>query len=225
MRNDTILGSKNELSSSHNGIRGAVQTQLTDKACARRREIGEERMRRAPLVRLGRRAARRCTWHSSRDAQARQTRIWLPVCCLGLLWYLAHSVPGLQHCCEFAGRASDVEPQVNPQHCPPLGPTMLHTRCFPPTPLCARPLLCPQASPASYLGFRSTRMTESPLKNILLMNRSRLTGRPPLAPRPRFGICDRRAEQGRGRRYCQRWSAAEVCLCWCSCWCAHTHDI
>lgn len=47
-----------------------------------------------------------------------------------------------------------------------------------------------QWSTSNYLGFLKTRMTESPLKNILLMNLSRLTGRPPLAPRPRFGICE-----------------------------------
>lgn len=32
---------------------------------------------------------------------------------------------------------------------------------------------------SDHFGFLSTRMTESPLKNILLMNRSRFTGRPP----------------------------------------------
>lgn len=71
----------------------------------------------------------------------------------------------------------------------------IHTHSSPPT----DPLPTPLQPYICYLGFRSTRMTESPLKNILLMNRSRFTGRPPLAPRPRFGICDRAKRETRHR--------------------------
>lgn len=54
-----------------------------------------------------------------------------------------------------------------------------------------------------YLGLRSTRMTESPRRNIFEMKRSLLTGRPPLAPRPRLGTC--------------RQSACSKCLHMCQC--------
>lgn len=40
-----------------------------------------------------------------------------------------------------------------------------------------------------YLGFLSTRITESPLRNSLLMNRSLLTGLAPFFPRPVLGTC------------------------------------
>ena len=38
-----------------------------------------------------------------------------------------------------------------------------------------------------YLGFLNTKMTESPRKNILLMNLSLFTGLEPLLPRPDLG--------------------------------------
>lgn len=40
-----------------------------------------------------------------------------------------------------------------------------------------------------HLGFLSTMMTESPRRNILLMNLSLLTGREPFLPLPVLGIC------------------------------------
>ena len=42
---------------------------------------------------------------------------------------------------------------------------------------------------AHYFGFRSTKMTESPRRNILLMNRSLLTGVDPALPLELFGTC------------------------------------
>merc|ERR1719222_505480 len=45
----------------------------------------------------------------------------------------------------------------------------------------------PEAVPAAARGFLSTRMTESPLRNILLMNRSLLTGFAFFFPFPVFG--------------------------------------
>lgn len=117
------------------------------------------------------------------------TRNLLVVCCVSCRQRVcAWSQP--LHCRSLGRRVGRVqlhETQSMPQPRPPLGPTMLHTRMFLPTQT-LRPPLC---SHVCYLGFRSTKMTESPLKNILLMNRSRFTGRPPLAPRPRFGICNR----------------------------------
>lgn len=57
----------------------------------------------------------------------------------------------------------------------------------------------PQAASANpvtpYLGFRSTMMTESPLRNILLMKRSLLTGRAPFLPLPVLGICGCKMKQ------------------------------
>lgn len=47
-----------------------------------------------------------------------------------------------------------------------------------------------------YLGFRSTRITESPRKNILLMNRSLFTGLLPLLPLPVLGICSSKQRPG-----------------------------
>ena len=41
-----------------------------------------------------------------------------------------------------------------------------------------------------HLGFRSTRMQESPRRNILLMKRSLFTGLLPFFPLPDLGICD-----------------------------------
>ena len=43
----------------------------------------------------------------------------------------------------------------------------------------------------NYLGFLNTRMTESPRRNILLMNLSLLTGLEPFLPLPVFGICSK----------------------------------
>jgi hypothetical protein len=43
----------------------------------------------------------------------------------------------------------------------------------------------------AYLGFLSTRITESPRKNILLMKRSLFTGLLPFLPLPDLGICAR----------------------------------
>ena len=43
----------------------------------------------------------------------------------------------------------------------------------------------------NYLGFLKTRMTESPRRNILLMNLSLLTGLEPFLPLPVFGICSK----------------------------------
>ena len=50
------------------------------------------------------------------------------------------------------------------------------------------------ATHSLYLGFRSTRMTESPRRNILLIKRSLFTGLLALAPLPRFGICGGQAQ-------------------------------
>lgn len=45
------------------------------------------------------------------------------------------------------------------------------------------------AALCSYLGFLKTSITESPLKNSLLMNLSLLTGLAPFLPLPVFGTC------------------------------------
>ena len=53
-----------------------------------------------------------------------------------------------------------------------------------------------------YFGFRRTRITESPLRNILLMNLSLLMGFDAVLPFPVFGIFGRRSEargQTRGK--------------------------
>ena len=50
----------------------------------------------------------------------------------------------------------------------------------------------------AHFGFRSTKMTESPLRNILLMKRSLFTGLDAFFPRPVFGTC-REREGGRER--------------------------
>lgn len=45
-----------------------------------------------------------------------------------------------------------------------------------------------------HLGFLSTRITLSPLRNILLTNRSLFTGFAPLLPLPDFGTCLKRSK-------------------------------
>lgn len=58
------------------------------------------------------------------------------------------------------------------------------------------------ARASSYLGLRSTRMTESPRRNILLIKRSLLTGVEPFLPFPVFGTCRRitsKREDTKGR--------------------------
>ena len=47
----------------------------------------------------------------------------------------------------------------------------------------------------AHFGFRSTKMTESPLRNILLMKRSLFTGLDAFFPRPVFGTCRERKRE------------------------------